>query len=92
MDPTNKSASNQAVQLLVLFIRFQKQLHVESYKYSIQSSKMFITEGKMYTTAMAFMDKNEMSTDWQSLGHVFSPSKQSAALGQAVRGTVFMHQ
>lgn len=60
MDPTNKPANNQAVQLFVLFIRFQNQLHVKSYKDSIQSSKIFITEGKKYTIVMSFMDKREL--------------------------------
>lgn len=66
MDPTNKPASNQAVQLVVLFIRFQKQLHVESYKDSVQSSKIFIIEGeknRKSTIAMSFMDKRESNVN-----------------------------
>lgn len=69
---------------------------MQSYKDSIQSSKTFITEGKkkgnIWLVCLLWTKESQMSTDWQSLGYVVSPSKQSAAVGQAVRGTVQLHQ
>lgn len=64
-----KQISKQAVQLLVLFIRFQQQLHVESYKDSSQSSNIFMTEGdKKGNTSFSCLlqtKESQMSTERQ---------------------------